>query len=136
MAFLNRLPLPRRLSARLWLLSLPSALLSFERRQRLPKLPAGRWRFLGIPLVAAGLAIWLGSQGGSAPASLSGRALGRLKQRPGTAAGLMVLAGVALLLRSLLLALYSLGLALAAGSDVVTIEEPHPEILLRRSGRP
>ena len=132
MQLLQRIPLPRRLSARLWLLSLPSALLSFERRQGLPKLPAGRWRFLGVPLVAVGLAIWLGSQRGPASGSPRDGPLGRLQQRPGTAAGLIVLAGVALLLRSLLLVLYALGLAFAGNTDIVTIEEPHPDMLLRR----
>jgi len=135
MQFLQHLPLPKRLSPRLWLLSLPSALLSFERRQRLPRLPIGRWRFLGVPVVAAGLAFWLRSQRGPAPIPIRDGPLGWLQQRPGTAAGLMVLAGVALLLRSVLLVLYSLGLAFATNTDVVTIEEPHPEMLLRRSGR-
>ena len=52
MELLQRFPLPRRLSARLWLLTLPSGLLSFERRQRIPRMPIGRGRFLGLGLVA------------------------------------------------------------------------------------
>ena len=132
MEFLHSLPLPRRLSSRVWLLSLPSALLSFERRQRLPRLPIGRWRFLGVPLVAAGLALWLRSQRGPAAASPRAGPLRRLQQRPGTAAGLVMLAGVALLLRSLILVLYSLGLAFAANTDAIAVEEPHPDMLFRR----
>ncbi len=126
---LNRLPLPRRLSPRLWLVSLPSAIVTFERRQGLPRLPIGRWRLLGLPLIGAGAALSLWAwrrQGASLPAG------GRLARRPGTVAGLMLLSGVALLLRSLLLAAYSLALALAAGSDVVAVEEPRPEALLGR----
>ena len=57
MELLQRFPLPRRLSARLWLLTLPSGLLSFERRQRIPRMPIGRGRFLGLGLVAAGGAL-------------------------------------------------------------------------------
>jgi hypothetical protein len=40
MDFLHeRLGFPRRLSSRLWLITLPSALVSFERRTDVPKLP-------------------------------------------------------------------------------------------------
>ncbi len=44
MDFLERV-LPRRLSSRVWLISLPSALVSFEKQQKMPKLPIGRARF-------------------------------------------------------------------------------------------
>ena len=54
MDLLKRLPIPKRLAARVWLLTLPSAVLSFERRQRIPRLPVGRGRLIGLPLAAAG----------------------------------------------------------------------------------
>ena len=41
MSILDRLPVPKRLSARLWLITLPSAVVSFERRSRLPRLRGG-----------------------------------------------------------------------------------------------
>ncbi len=140
MDIVQRLPLPRRLSTRVWFLSLPSALVSFERRQRLPRLPIGRWRYLGLPVIGAGvgLALWSWRQpaAGSARVIAPSRpGLARLQQRPATAAGLLVLAGLALLLRSLLLVLYSLALAFAAGSDVLAVEEPRPDILLWKSRR-
>ncbi len=70
MELLKRFPLPRRLAARLWLLTVPSALLSFERRQRLPKLPIGRGRLFGLLLLAAGVALALrGRQAGPRPRS-------------------------------------------------------------------
>ena len=135
MEFLRRIPLPHRLSPRLWLLSLPSAIISFERRQRLPSLPIGRWRFLGLPLIGAGagLAAWAWRRPATPPADSA--PLRQLQQRPGTAAGLLILAGLALLLRSLVLLLYSLALTFAASSDAVTVEEPRPDTLLRPNRR-
>lgn len=132
MEFLQRLPFPRRLSPRVWLVSLPSALLSFERRQRLPRLPIGRWRYLGLPLISAGLGLSLWSWRRPRAPNVSSGPLRRLSQRPGTTAGLLLLLGLALLLRSLVLTLYSLALALAAGSNVVTVEEPSPDTILDR----
>lgn len=137
MEFLRLIHLPRRLSPRVWLVSLPSALISFERRQGLPKLPIGRWRFLGLPLIAAGLALWASIWSRSAvPPLLHHRTRWTREPKPSVTAGLMVLGGVALLLRSLLLALYSLALAVAAGSRSVTVEEPRPDIPFSNSDRP
>jgi len=50
----ERLGFPRRLSSRLWLITLPSALVSFERRTDVPKLPGTGSRALGGMLLAAG----------------------------------------------------------------------------------
>lgn len=129
---LDRLHLPRRLSSRLWLLTLPSALVSFERRQDFPKLPIGPLRFGGIPLIAAGLALgywaWrnpkasLGYQG---PAS-------RLASQPSTLAGLLAIAGAGVLLRSTVLTLYALALAVAATTETLEVDEPRPADLLGR----
>ncbi|HEU4760259.1 MAG TPA: hypothetical protein VFT91_09805 [Dehalococcoidia bacterium] len=129
MQFLRRLPTPRRLPPRLWLVSLPAALLSFERRQRLPRLPNGPWRYLGVPLVASGAILALWSWRDPQAALPGPPPLGR---RPGVVAGLLVLAGVALLLRSLALAAYSLALAFAAGTDTLNVEEPRPGTFLGR----
>jgi len=128
MEFLQRLPFPRRLPSRLWLFSLPSALISFERRQRLPRLPIGRWRFLGVPLIGAGLGLWAYAR--RCPQTAPFRECTRRTGGPGVTAGLVVLAGAALLLRSLVLALYTLALALAASSRAITIEEPQSDFLL------
>src|SRR3990172_9341179 len=115
MELLQRVPLPRRLSPRLWLISLPSTLVAFERRQRLPKLPIGRWRFLGIPLIAAGLGLWAWAW--RRPEASPGLyRYTRWTRGPSITAGLLVLTGVAILVRSLLLVIYSLALALAARS--------------------
>ena len=57
MEFLKHFPFPRRLASRVWLLTLPSGLISFERRQSIPKLPIGRGRFVGLLLIAAGAAV-------------------------------------------------------------------------------
>ncbi len=136
MEFLQRLPLPRRLSSRVWLISLPSALLSFERRQRIPRLPVGKGRFVGIPIAAAGvaLAIWAWRTPGAA-ISLP-RPVASFSRRPATLGGVLMLAGLALFLRSAVLALYSLGVAWAANSGAVAVEEPRAESLfIRRNGR-
>ena len=123
---LDRLNLPRHLSSRLWLLTLPSALISFERRQNGPKLPIGVLRFGGIPLIAAGLALGVWSwRNPHASMQLSGPAE-RLSSQPATLAGLLVIAGAGLLLRSPVLVLYSLGLAAAASTEAINVDEPHP----------
>ena len=131
---LDRLNLPRHLSSRLWLLTLPSALISFERRQNVPKLPIGALRYSGIPVIAAGLALgfwsWRNPHCGIAvrgPAE-------RLSSQPATLSGLLVIAGAGLLLRSPVLVLYSLGLAAAATTDTLEVDEPRPADFL--GGRP
>src|SRR6266540_2267064 len=114
---LDRLNLPRRLSPRLWLLTVPSALISFERRQSVPKLPIGTLRFAGVPLIAAGLALGFWSwRNPRATIKVPGPAQ-RLADQPATVAGLLVIAGAGLLLRSPVLLLYSLGLTVAATTE-------------------
>ena len=52
----EHLAIPRHLSSRLWLITLPSAVVSFEKRSDMPQLPkAGR--VLGIVLAGAGVAL-------------------------------------------------------------------------------
>jgi hypothetical protein len=131
MSIRERLPMPKRLSSRVWLLTLPSALLSFERRQKIPPLPIGPARFLGIPLIALGIAISIWATQKPDVDVRYPRTLSRLPSRPATLGGLVALAGAAILLRSLVLSVYSLGLVLAAGSDVITIEEPDPRSFVR-----
>ncbi len=124
MEFLKRFPLPRRLAARLWLLTLPSALLSFERRQRLPKLPIRRGRLFGLLLLAAGMALALrGQQTGPPPSERTG-VPARFLERPAVAGGLLALTGVGLLTRSLVIIAYAFGLAFAFSRDAVELEEP------------
>ena len=132
MEFLQRLPIPRRLGPRAWLITLPSALLSFERRQKAPRLPIGKGRFLGVPLIAAGVALaaWAWRQPGAAIAVKG--PLAPLARKPATLGGILILGGVSLLLRSLVLALYSLGLIWAAGSNSVTIEDPKLDSFMGR----
>jgi hypothetical protein len=123
---LQRLPIPRRLSYRVWLLTLPSALISFERRQKVPKLPIGKWRLSGIPVLAAGVGIIVWATRQSGRISYSGPGA-QLTRQPATAGGIVALAGVALLLRSAVLAGYSAALLLASGTQAVTLEEPDLE---------
>ena len=53
-------------------------------------------------------------------------------RKPATLAGLMGLAGVAFILRSTSLLLYSAGLAAAGGTGQVALDEPSPGTLLGR----
>jgi protein-S-isoprenylcysteine O-methyltransferase Ste14 len=95
----------------------------------------GKGRFLGIPIAVAGavLALWAWRTPGAAVALP--RPVTRLSRRPATFGGILVLAGIALLLRSAVLALYSLGVAWAASSGAVVIEEPQLDsFLIRRKG--
>jgi hypothetical protein len=116
--------IPRRLSYRVWLLTLPSALISFERRQKVPRLPIGRWRLSGVPVLAAGLGlILLGTRGEGLKIDYDGPG-SQLTQKPGAAGGIVILAGLALLLRSSVLAAYSAALLLASGSDAMSLDEP------------
>jgi hypothetical protein len=127
-----RAKIPRRLSYRVWLLTLPSALISFERRQNVPKLPIGRWRLSGVPLLAAGLAlILLGTKGEGIRVRPDYTGLGsQLTQKPGAAGGIILLAGLALLLRSSVLGAYSAALLAASGSDAMSLEEPDVDALI------
>lgn len=130
MSLLERLPVPRRLSARIWLITLPSAVISFERRSHLPRMPLGPLRWLGVPLIAGGvaLALW-GSRRPDARLSYPA-ALSRLPRRPATAGGVLALTGVGLLLQSWMLCLYAAGVTYADGSDMFEVEEPEPASLL------
>jgi len=123
MQLLQHFPLPKRLAARVWLLTLPSAVLSFERRQRIPKLPAGRVRLLGLPLAAAGVAVMLRVRP-RAPATCATGGLCRLRDRPAVGGGLLALGGVGVLMRSLTLIAYALGLAAAFSREMVDLEDP------------
>ena len=128
--------LPRRLKPRVWLISTPLSVLSLERRAGIPRLPLGRRRFLGLPLLAAGLALWAWSartlitrgegtpDPDNPPRLLVKDGPYRYSRNPMMVAALLSLSGVALLLRSLLLLLYVLGLALALHQYLVRIEEP------------
>ena len=124
MELLKRFPLPRRLAARLWLLTVPSALLSFERRQRLPKLPIRRGRFFGLLLLAAGVALALRGRQAGPPSPERTGVPARFLERPAVAGGLLALTGVGLLTRSLVLIAYAFGLAFAFSRDAVELEEP------------
>ena len=134
---LDRLNLPRRLSSRLWLLTLPSALISFERRQNVPKLPIGALRYGGVPVILAGLALGFWSwRNPHATLQLGGGPTERLAGRPATLAGLLAIAGAGLLLRSPVLVLYALGLGAAATTETLEVDEPRPADFLggRTSG--
>ena len=124
MELLQRLPLPRRLAARLWLLTIPSALLSFERRQRLPKLPIGRGRLAGLLLIAAGVAAVLRGRRLGARSAEPAQGLARLHRAPAVVGGLLALTGVGVLMRSLVLIAYAFGLGVAFARDAVELEEP------------
>jgi hypothetical protein len=131
MEFLQRLSIPRRLAARVWLFTVPSALVSFERRQRVPRMPIGRGRLLGLALIAGGAAMLLRSQGARGQPGSGSRGLSRIVERPAVGGALLALTGVGVLLRSLVLTAYALGLAFAFARDAVELEEPQ---LPRRDG--
>ena len=124
MEFLQRLPVPKRLAARVWLFTLPSALVSFERRQRIPRMPIGRGRILGLALIAGGGALLLRSQGVAAEPAAASDGVSRFRQRPAVGAALLALTGLGVLLRSLTLTAYALGLAFAFARHTVDLEEP------------
>lgn len=134
MSFVRRLPVPRRFSSRMWLLTVPSALVSFERRQGVPKLPVGKLRYLGVPLIAGGVALAAWAWRKPDAAISTPGPLARFSSKPATLAGVLVLGGAGLLLRSAVLAAYSLGVAVAAGTDAITIEEPSASDLLGSGG--
>ena len=130
MDFLDRLPIPKRLNAEVWLLALPSALMSFERRQKVPPLPIGRGRLAGAPVLGAGIALVVldyanRHQGRQFPGPFA-----KYVRHPGTLGGIIGLAGVALLARSTLLTAYTLALLLAEESGRIQIDEPDLESLV------
>ncbi|HEY8768122.1 MAG TPA: hypothetical protein VIP09_12830 [Dehalococcoidia bacterium] len=126
----ERLGFPRRLSSRLWLITLPSALVSFERRTDVPKLPGTGSRALGGMLLAAGVGLGIFSMRQPDTSISYDGPLAPVVTRPATMAGLTGLAGTAFILRSTTLLLYSLGLACVGGSGQVTLEEPSGSTLL------
>jgi protein-S-isoprenylcysteine O-methyltransferase Ste14 len=142
---LDRIPCPRRLKPRLWLVSLPLSILSLERRANLPKLPLGRSRFLGLPLLAAGIGLlgWsvrtIMTKGAGTPNPDNPPLLlvedgpYRHTRNPMMLAALMVLFGTALFRRSLLLILYVPGLAATIQRYLTQVEEPE---LRERFGAP
>lgn len=125
--------IPRRLPSQVWLLTLPSALISFERRQAIRQLPIGAFRYAGVPLIALGVA--LGVWAWRNPKATKGYqgAAERLVRRPSTLAGLLVIGGAGLLSRSAILTLYTLGIAVAASTETIEIEDPRPAELLETS---
>jgi len=132
MGFIERIGVPRRLSSRLWLITLPSAVVSFERRSDVPKLPGVGSRAFGAMLIAAGVGLGLVAMR-QPEASLSyDGPLAPVVRKPATLAGLAGLAGVAFMLRSTALLLYSLGLAAAGGTGQMELEEPTTGTLLGR----
>jgi protein-S-isoprenylcysteine O-methyltransferase Ste14 len=132
----DRILCPRRINPRLWLISIPLSILSLERRAHLPKLPIGPGRFLGLPLLVAGIALggWgirtLMSEGAGTPNPDNPPRLlvedgpYRYTRNPIMLAGLTALSGVALFRRSLLLLLYVPGLAVAIQRYLAKVEEP------------
>ena len=125
----EHLALPKHLSSRLLLITLPSAVVSFEKRSDMPKLPkAGR--VLGFVLAAAGAALgFMALRRPDTTLAYDGP-LAPVARKPATAAGLLGLGGVALVTRSTFLLLYALGLAYAAGTERMSLEEPSSGTLL------
>lgn len=125
----EHLAIPKHLSSRLWLITLPSAVVSFEKRSEMPQLPkAGR--VLGVVLACGGAALGIMALRRPDTTLVYDGPLAPVAQKPATAAGLLGLAGVALVTRSTFLLLYALGLAYAAGTERVSIEEPSSGTLL------
>ena len=134
MSMFERFGLPRRLPSRLWLITLPSAVVSFEKRSDVPKLPQAGSRALGVLLIAAGAGLaFFSNRQPDTNLSYDGP-LAPVVQRPAVLGGLIGLAGVAFLLRSSALLLYALGLGAAGGTDQVELEEPSAGTLLGRDG--
>jgi hypothetical protein len=126
----DRLNVPKRLSSRLWLLTLPAALISFERRLDLPRIPASGARPVGLILLVGAAALGIFSIRAPRATIAYDGPLAPVVQRPAISAGLLALGGIGFMTRSTLLTLYSLALALAAGSGQMEIEEPGPSTLL------
>jgi hypothetical protein len=133
MEFLER-GLPRKLPSKVWLISLPATIISFERRSDVPKLPETGSRALGALLLlgAAGLAA-LAVRRPEASLAYEGP-MSPVVQRPARLAGLVAIAGLACVTRSTALLVYALGLAAAAGTGQMAIEEPTSQNLLGIGG--
>jgi len=125
----EHLAIPKHLSSRLWLITLPSAVVSFEKRSDMPQLPkAGR--VLGVVLAGAGVALgFMALREPDTTLAYDGP-LAPVARKPATAAGLLGLGGVALVTRSTFLLLYALALAYAAGTERMSLEEPSSGTLL------
>ncbi len=133
MDFLHkRLGVPKSLSSRLWLITLPSALVSFERRTDVPKLPGPGSRLLGGLLLATGAGLGLFSMRQPDTTIAYDGPLSPVVGHPATMAGLTGLAGTAFILRSTTLLLYTLGLAYAGSTGQMTLEEPSAGTLFGR----
>jgi hypothetical protein len=130
MSVLDRLHMPKHLSSRVWLLSIPSALITFERQQAMPKLPIGPLRLAGLPLLAGGLALAVWAWRSPEPAIRYNGPGARLTAQPATLAGLLVVAGAGLFLRSTAVTLYAIAVAAAAATETIDIDEPRPGTLL------
>lgn len=123
--------LPRRLSSRLWLITLPSAIVSFDRKAKTPKLPkAGR--ILGFIAGGAGVALGIMSLRSPGTKIAYDGPLAPVGRSPAIAGGLLGLVGAAFITRSTMLLLYALGLTVAAGAEKMEIEEPTSGTLLGR----
>jgi hypothetical protein len=132
MSFLHdRLGVPRKLSSKLWMITIPSAVVSFERRSDVPRLP-GTGKALGGVLLAGAAIVGMFSMRSPGTSLAYEGPLAPVVQRPATLAGLMGLAGLAFLLRSTSLLLYSAGLAAAGGTGQVALDEPSAGTLLGR----
>jgi hypothetical protein len=84
-------------------------------------------------MIAGGLVLGiLGSRRDDSEVKSPANPLARLSARPATLGGVLVLGGLGLLLRSTVLAAYSLGVAIVAGTDAINVEEPSPADLLSR----
>jgi len=125
----EHLAIPKNLSSRLWLITLPSAVISFERRSDVPKLPkAGR--VLGFVLAGGSAALGFMSLRQPGTSLAYDGPLAPVARKPATAAGLLGLGGAAFLTRSTFLLLYVIGLTLAAGTERMTLEEPTSSTIL------
>ena len=129
MEFLNN-NLPRYLSSRLWLITIPSAVVTFERRSNVPKLPAAPARVLGALFLAGGVALGvMNRQNPEATIAYEGP-LAPLARKPALLGGLLALLGVAFLLRSTLLAVYTVAIAFGGGTQRIELEEPSSKTLM------
>jgi hypothetical protein len=134
--FLSSLPIPRQLGARVWLVTLPSAVLSFERRQKLPKMPIGQARLAGLAVLAVGALFILRASRSPTINVVAGSGLSRLREKPAVAGGLLAVIGAAFLARSFMLAAYTFALAFAYTREAIDLEEPRLPIASPIEGSP